>query len=297
MTRVLLTGYSGFLGSYIHQCLIDNGYEVITVGRSQASDIQCDLSKETFTVGAIDQVIHVAGKAHSIPKNEEEASLFIRVNVEGTENLLKSVKGSKISSFVFISSVAVYGLESGELIDESVALKGKTPYALSKIKAEQLVRTYAKEIGCKHLILRLPLITGRNSVGNLKSMENAIKRGYYFRIGAGLAKKSVISARDVARFMPKFFELDGTYNLTDSHHPTVAEIDECLARRHGKRIKSMPNFLLKLLAKIGDTLPFFPINTQKIEKLSFTLTFSNERLFKFLKEKPRDGLKVLNEFP
>ena len=290
MKKILLTGSSGFLGSYILDFLENKNYEVVKVGRSRKSDINIDLSLNELPKIEVDYLIHVAGKAHVIPKTVEEKEIFFKVNYIGTNNLLKGINPLKLQSIIFISSVAVYGKEVGELINEKSPLLGNTPYALSKIQAEQSIIDFGTTNNIKTVVLRLPLVTGKKPLGNLRAIIKAIKKGYYFRIGKGQAKKSIISASDIANVIPELFDLNGVYNLTDTTHPMISEIDSIIANKFNKKIKSIPIYLIKVIAKIGDIFYFFPFNSSKFEKLTKNLTFSNKKLFNDIKYRPSKGL-------
>ena len=290
MSNILLTGHSGFLGTYIKSFLRDKGHNIIKLGRSRNSDIICDLGKETFQSKNMDYVIHVAGKAHLTPKTEEEKEEFFNVNYIGTNNLLQGLDTEKLQSIIFISTVAVYGKEIGELIDEKSPLNGNTPYALSKIQAEQSIIDFGITNNIKTVVLRLPLVTGEKPLGNLRAIIKAIKKDYYFRIGKGEAKKSIIAASDVANLIPELFNLNGVYNLTDINHPMISEIDSIIAKKFNKRIKTIPKGLIRIIAKIGDIFSFFPFNSSKFDKLTKNLTFSNKKLFNEIKYRPSRGL-------
>lgn len=293
MKKVLLTGFSGFLGNTILDFLENNKYEVVKVGRNKKADILCDLSINSFPEVEADYVIHVAGKAHVIPKTIEEKEDFFKVNYIGTKNLLTGLNLDKLKTIIFISTVAVYGKEVGELIDENTPLKGVTPYALSKTKAEETLMNFGAKNNINVVVLRLPLITGKNPVGNLQSMIKAIQKGYYFRIGKGDAQRSIISAIDVAKVIPDVLNLNGIYNYTDCTHPTIAQIDTVIGKKYNKKIKKWPKPLLKWFASIGDIIPFFPFNSIKFNKLTNTLTFSNKKILKEIKFKPNNGLKSI----
>tara|TARA_E500000331_G_scaffold123539_1_gene121051 strand:+ start:17256 stop:18155 length:900 start_codon:yes stop_codon:yes gene_type:complete len=293
MKKILLTGASGFLGSYILDSLQNNNYKVIKVGRSEKSDIKIDLSLTKLSKITVDYVIHVAGKAHLVPKTQKDNEEFFKVNYNGTNNLLHGLDTTKLKSIIFISTVAVYGKEEGELIGENSPLLGKTPYALSKIQAEQSIIDFGNTHNIATVVLRLPLVTGVNPLGNLRSIIKAIKKGYYFRIGKGEARKSIISASDVAYLIPELFNLNGVYNLTDISHPTIYEIDSIIANKFKKKIKSIPVYLIKVIAKIGDIFYFFPFNSSKVEKLTKNLTFSNKKLFNEIKYRPSNGLSEI----
>lgn len=258
------------------------GILTIKVGRGVGNDVVCDLVKtvpELFDSLEVDMVVHNAGKAHVVPKNEAEGQVFFEVNVGGTKHLLQALSSlkKKPSCFVFVSTVAVYGLEVGENIDESFVLKGESPYAKSKIEAEKLVQDWCKVHNVNAVILRLPLVVGENAPGNLGAMERTIKKGYYFRLGSGKARRSMVNSADVAKLIPSLVDKKGIYNLTDGLHRSFAEMDQLLADKYGKRVKVIPVWMGKLLARVGDVIPGFPLNRYRLQKLEQSLTFNDEK--------------------
>jgi nucleoside-diphosphate-sugar epimerase len=108
-------------------------------------------------------------------------------------------------------------------------------------------------------------------------MEKAIRKGYYFRLGSGKAHRSMVNAIDVARLMPKLVNHSGIFNLTDGVHRSFAEMDELLAKKHGKRVKKIPVWMGRLLAKVGDFISGFPLNSYRLAKLEQSLTFDDTR--------------------
>lgn len=278
VANILLTGSSGFLGYYLRKELSVTG-DCITLGRGTDQNIHCDLSREIPLIPSVSYVVHNAGKAHVVPRNMAEAQDFFDVNVTGTQNLLAGLEPikSQLKAFVFISSVAVYGLEEGEDVSESAPLAGNSPYAKSKIEAENLVRNWGKTNVVPALILRLPLVVGaHNPKGNLATMIRGLDKGFYFRPGDGKAKKSMVLAEDVAKLVSRLEARSGTFNLTDGAHPSFAELDTAIAHSLGKKVKSIPQRFLKVLAGVGDILPFFPLNGDKYKKMTASLTFDDQ---------------------
>ncbi len=291
MSTILLTGSSGFLGKSIHNYLKIKNFNIISVGRSKDNTIVCDLAQEVpFIKESIDVLIHVAGKAHIIPKTHEEIKSFFDVNVIGTENLLKSIDKESLKTIIFISSVAVYGIETGEGIEESYPLLGNSAYAKSKIESEEKILLFGKNNGINVVILRLPLISGINPPGNLGDMLHAIKKGYYFRIGKGEARRSIVAANDIAKIIPELFDKQGIYNLTDGRHPMFKEIDTCLANLYNKKVKQIPSNFFRMIALIGDCVPKFPFNSIKYSKMTNSLTFSDQKAVNELKWSPTNSL-------
>jgi nucleoside-diphosphate-sugar epimerase len=209
--EILLTGSSGFLSNI----LIKNftNCNILKLSRTH-SDYNIDLSKFTPVFNRnFDLVIHTAGKAHSNPKTQEEINSFNNINFIGTQNLLNGLKNNLPKQFVFISSVSVYGLISGESISETTPLLANDPYGKSKIEAECFLKTWCEENNVTCTILRLPLIVGANPPGNLGAMIQGIKKGYYFNIAGGNAKKSMVLATDISKFILKAAEVGKDMSL------------------------------------------------------------------------------------
>lgn len=292
--KILFTGANGFLGKNVIP-VISNNNEIFTLDIVNANyNFNLATEKPSFTQNNFDVIFHAAGKAHSIPKSPTEEKLFYDINEEGTKNLCFALENNSIpKTFIFISTVAVYGIENGENIDENFPLDGKTPYALSKINAELFLKNWCEKNNVKLIILRPSLIAGKNPPGNLGDMIKGIKSGKYFNIGNGNAKKSIFFADDFAYIINNVLNLNaGIYNVCDSHHPSFYELAEKISVLLGKsKPLSIPVFLAKSLALIGDLLGSkAPINSLKLSKITQSLTFSNDKIKKELSWVPSDVL-------
>ena len=293
---LLFTGASGFLGSNIIQ-LLNGAYNIISIGLSPQDTYLVDIATDipTFT-DAFDVVFHAAGKAHSVPKTEAEKRLFFDVNLQGTKNLCTALERSGIpKAFIFISTVAVYGCDSGENITEEHPLNGTTPYALSKIKAEKYLQGWCAMHNVKLSILRPSLIAGPNPPGNLGAMIRGIRNGKYLSIAGGKARKSVLMVQDIANLLPMLIEKGGIYNVCDSYQPSFRELEIVICKQLNKKLPlSIPYWFAKSMAILGDCLgENTPINSLKLRKITNSLTFSNEKAMRELGWKP---MNVLGNF-
>jgi nucleoside-diphosphate-sugar epimerase len=277
--KVLLTGASGFLGKIIFNTL-SKEHQIIELSRS-SGDYCVSLEKDLIEFKeSFDLVIHSAGKAHSIPKTKVEKQEFFDVNVKGTENLLKGLEQAGLpKQFVFISTVSVYGLEFGKLVSENTPLLSKEPYGLSKIGAENTVKSWCEANSVICTILRLPLLVGKDAPGNLGAMLTGIRKGYYFNVGDGKAKKSMVLAEDVAKIIPIVASKGGVFNLTDGLDPDFKTLSEALCVSIGKRnVMILPLYIAKVIGFVGD---FFGsnalINSIKIKKITTDLTFDDNK--------------------
>src|SRR5574344_1179594 len=225
MKKLLFTGASGFLGYNILPILHKEYETVHTMGLGQEDDIKINLAKEVPPINThYDIVLHACGKAHVMPRTPEEEKAFYDVNYEGTRNLCAALERVGVpKALVFISTVAVYGCERGELISEDYPLNGDTPYAKSKIMAEEYLKSWSAEHGVVLGIIRPSLIAGPNPPGNLGAMINGIKKHRYLSIGGGKARKSVLMVQDIAHLVSLLAEKGGIYNVCDDEQPTFRE--------------------------------------------------------------------------
>ena len=292
--KLLFTGASGFLGNNIYS-LLEEKYVIETVGITSKDNYNVNLAWEIPNLtGTFDVVFHAAGKAHSIPKTEEEKQVFFDVNFQGTKNLCAALENSGIpKAFIFISTVAVYGCDSGENITEEHPLNGTTPYALSKIKAEKYLQGWCAMHNVKLSILRPSLIAGPNPPGNLGAMIRGIRNGKYLSIAGGKARKSVLMVQDIANFLPMLIEKGGIYNVCDSYQPSFRELEMVICKQLSRKGPiSIPYWLAKSMAVVGDCLgEKAPINSLKLRKITSSLTFSNEKATRELGWKPMSVLR------
>lgn len=294
MRKLLFTGASGFLGYNIRP-LLEKSYDVHTIGLTDDDDIKINMAKEVPPINThYDVVLHAAGKAHTVPKTETEKQVFYDVNYQGTVNLCKALENAGIpKALIFISTVAVYGCEFGELIDETHLLNGDSPYAKSKIMAEEYLTKWCLDHQVRLGILRPSLLAGKNAPGNLGAMVKGIKKGYYMNIAGGKVVKSILMAEDIARLVPLLEEKGGVFNVCDTRQPSFGEISMSVAKQLGKgKPLDIPYWLAWCLAKVGDLLGNkAPINSYKLEKMTKSLTFSNEKAKHELGWEPLDVLE------
>ena len=292
--KLLFTGASGFLGNHIYP-LLKEKYSISTIGLTSLDNYFVNLAIAVpFLTEKYDIVLHAAGKAHSTPKTEEEKQLFFDVNLQGTKNLCVALERTSIpKAFIFISTVAVYGCDYGENITEEHPLNGMTPYALSKIQAEQYLQEWCNKHHVTLGIIRPSLIAGPNPPGNLGAMINGIRHSKYFSIAGGKARKSVLMVQDISNLIPLLAEKGGIYNVCDTYQPTFRELESVICRQLGKSMPlSIPYWLAKSMAVVGDCFGSkAPVNSLKLNKITKSLTFSNEKAMRELGWKPMNVLE------
>ena len=166
--KVLITGASGFIGSFIVEEALQRGFETwAAIRRSSSREwlqddrihfIELNLSSKAQLVAQLqgqnfDYVIHAAGVTKCLNKAD-----FHRINTEGTKNLVDALLevGMPLKRFVFVSSLSIFGAikeqQPYEEIRESDTPQPNTEYGRSKLAAEQ----YLASLGTRlpYIILR-----------------------------------------------------------------------------------------------------------------------------------------------
>ena len=308
--KLLLTGGTGFLGSVIAKKL-KNDFDLTLLQRNKPREcnkgfsyIECDLSNSGIPEKKFDDwsvVVHAAGKAHVLYDHHASKDIFEEINVIGTKNLLRSLSNRLPDLFVFISSISVYGVNSGQNIDEQHPLGATDLYGMSKIKAEKEVLKWTKREGVDCVILRLPLIVGPNPTGNLGRMIKAIEGRRYVRIGKAEARKSMVWAGDIADLIPKLKGKNGIYNLTDQHHPSFYELENIFAKKLNRRIYSIPisiAYVISFIEKVMSTLGMhnvIPLDKKTLIKITETVTFDDSKSIHDFNWSPSNVLEKLRE--
>jgi nucleoside-diphosphate-sugar epimerase len=156
--KILVTGHDGYIGTVLVQRLADAGHDV--VGLDTFYYRGCGFGPESASVAAFtedvrdalpvevsgfDAVVHLAALSND-PLGDLDADLTYGINLRGTIALARAVKDLGVRRFVFASSCSMYGQGSGEApIDEEAPLRPLTPYAESKVRAEEELEALADD--------------------------------------------------------------------------------------------------------------------------------------------------------
>ncbi len=171
---LLVTGGKGFIGSELCNLLRKKGY----IFRYSSRDRE-DLSKDHFYVSDISSgtdweegligikaVIHLAAKAHEKNSKKDDVESYRVVNTEGSLNLARQAAEAGVKRFIYISSIGVNGSTNSDDFSSSSNPNPTEQYAISKYEAELGLKRICKDSGMELVIVRPPLVFGRNAPGN-----------------------------------------------------------------------------------------------------------------------------------
>jgi UDP-glucose 4-epimerase len=172
--RVLVTGADGFIGSHLVEALVAAGaqtralclynsqgtwgwLETLTLEQKRALDVRLgDIRDARFVeelVSGIDIVFHLAALI-SIPYSYHAPQSFIDTNVSGTLNVLEACRRHRVKRLVHTSTSEVYGTPRTVPIREDHLLHAQSPYAASKVAADQLTLSYQASFDVPAVVLR-----------------------------------------------------------------------------------------------------------------------------------------------
>ncbi len=291
--KFLISGATGFLGKFILDELASESYD--TIGRSNSNTIYFDFAQTNtpLTISVkYDYLIIASGHAHVFVNNNTECLKHHNVNFIGTRLLVNSLDVEFLKGVVYISSVAVYGENMRIPFKEEDELIGDSPYAKSKIAAEEYLMRWSEQKNVPVLILRIPLIAGKYPPGNLGAMIEAIHKKRYFSVNGGQARRSMVLAQDLAKFLLRNCGKHGIYNLSDGYHPSYRELERLISHQlNVSPPKEIPVFLVKLIAKLGDIFPLLPINSLRLKKLMNDLILDDSKARRETDWQPRAVIK------
>ena len=273
--KILLTGASGMLGSYLLPILKEDGSEVKTLQRQDA-DIICDLTAETpdFGEDMFDLVVHAAGSA--------DEDLALDLNLEGTRRLLDALSRNPSKNFVYVSSWEVYSPDSGEDVKEDHLLWAATKVGRSKARAEEMVKKWCADHDVLLTIIRPARMFGKGIKGEMKVMFNDVVNGRYIHVRDNNARLSIVCASDVAEAIRRLHSIGGIYNVTDGKDTTWIGLADAMSANSGamKRQTCLPAKWADAAWKFASWLP--PVKASLSPEIrlrrSKTLTLSSEAL-------------------
>jgi UDP-glucose 4-epimerase len=301
MTKYLVTGSTGFIGSRLLGLLNTIECDVRLLARSEVNNyetVACNLGQDRIpkrTLESIDTVFHLAGFAHDMQDASKVEELYRAINVDATVELAKLAVESGVKRFVFISSVKAGGdLASGKCINESDQNEPEGVYGKSKREAELKLLKIGNESGMHVSIIRPSLVYGPNVKGNLQLMLSGVKKGWFPPLPETNNKRSMIHVDDLVLAILLVADDDRAsgeiFIATDGTPHSSREIYNAMCSALDKSIPkwSVPKFLFDMAPLASPRIKY------KLNKLLGDECYSSAKL-EALGFKAQKTLKDMNE--
>jgi nucleoside-diphosphate-sugar epimerase len=285
---IAITGGSGFVGRNLIARHIARGDEVRFLTRHSpkqaiagAIPVIGDIKSLTPNVGfellrGTDVLYHCAAELR-------DTRLMYDTNVLGTQNLLSMAIG-KVKRWVQLSSTGVYGNKPSQNVNESTTINPNNAYEASKAAADELVYAAMAERQLQGLVLRPSNVYGLDMPNqSLFQLIDMIRRGWFFFIGEQGATVNYISVHNVVDALV----LCGTAALP-SNGRTYIVSDSCsletlvgiIATALGvpAPTRRLPESLVRMVARLGDFLPPFPLRSTRVDALTYRHVYLTDRI-------------------
>ncbi len=304
--KVLVTGGTGFLGAYILQALLENGYAVRAIRRTaklplfipqhildQVEWVEGDLLDVVSLADALQDIDIVVHAAAMVSFHASDRKSLYKINIDGTANMVNLSIEAGVEKFVYISSVAALGRTShGEMVDEKKKWQSSTTnthYAISKHHAEREVWRGMGE-GLDVIILNPSTIIG---YGNWNDSSCKIFKSVYdefpwYTEGVN----GFVAVEDIATIVVRLLQHDEAVNerfIVNADNWTFKELFTQIATGFNKKPpyrKATPfmGMLAVYLEKIKSVFTGKkPLLTAQTAKVAHSKTyFSNQKLLKLL---------------
>lgn len=223
MTKVLVTGGAGFVGSHIVEELLERGFFVVVLDDLSTGKLEnlpaeskslhivvgsiLDYDKVSDAIKGCEAVIHLAAIA-SVQASVEDPVLTHQVNFGGTLQLLECAEKAGVKRFLFASSAAVYGDAAEGAVSESAHLSPLTPYAIDKLAGEYYLQYYQRTFGLEYTAFRFFNVYGPRQdpaspySGVISIYASNCIAGKTLKVfGDGLQTRDFVYVKDVARIL------------------------------------------------------------------------------------------------
>lgn len=245
MKRILITGEGSYIGTSFKNWVSKwpAKYKVETI------DVKGDKWR-SLSFSGYDVIYHLAAIVHV---KENETDKYFKVNRDLAVEIAKKAKAEGVKQFVFLSTMGVYGIETG-FIDENTKPNPKTPYAESKLEAEELLKGLADD-SFKVATLRPPIVYGKDCRGNYPRLAGmALKLPVFPKIKN---ERSMIFIDNLSEFVRLIIdkELSGLFFPQNKEYVNTTELVQSIAKVHGKELKGIGLFnpFLSLGIKMSET--------------------------------------------
>jgi len=308
MSKILITGATGFVGQAVCKKLREGGHMLTGTTRTpdqgagpervplyHIPEIGPDTDWSQAVSGA-DIVIHLAARVHVMKdRSPDPLADYRNVNTAGTRKLAQQAAAAGVQRLVFISTIKVAGENSpASGFNEDDPPMPEDPYGVSKWEAEQALADISRSTSLEVVILRPPLVYGPGVKGNFLSLFEAINKNRVLPLGAIQNHRSFLSVFNLADAIATAAEHPNaagqTFFVADEHAISTPD----LVRKIAAALDTKPrliNFPLGLLKIAG----FLTGKSAAVQRVAGSLTVNTRRIQTQLNWHPpvlmEDGLK------
>lgn len=274
MSRCLVTGAAGFIGSHLCEALLEEGHEVVGLDafipyyprkikeanlkvarrHNRFRFLELDLRRDDLApaLAGCKAVIHEAAMP-GLMRSWSDIALYASCNIVGTQRLLEAAHAAGIAHFIHISTSSVYGREATG--PENALLRPCSPYGITKLAAEHLCETYADSFGIPLTILRYFSVYGprqRPDMAYYILINSLLKNRTFTLYGIGDQTRSNTYVADgvqatLLALRHRDRAVGEIFNVGGGEIVSLNQVIEMLEEMTGRKLK-----IKRLPARLGD---------------------------------------------
>ncbi|MBR1444477.1 MAG: NAD-dependent epimerase/dehydratase family protein [Firmicutes bacterium] len=236
--KMIITGKKGYIASNLYNYLTKKGHSVSRVSLRDTDISLLDMS-------GCDVVIHCAALVHKKEKNYTIDD-YMNINCRLTKELAEKAKASGVGQFIFLSTMSVYGMQSG-IIDENTEEMPVTFYGKSKLAAEKELEKLSSD-KFKIAVIRPPMVYGADCPGNYARLSEFAKKTFVFPYVEN--KRSMIYIENLCEFISLCAEHNSEGIFLVQNREYVSTMDMV------RNIKKKGIYYSKFMGKIVSAMKF-----------------------------------------
>lgn len=284
--RICITGVTGFIGTHLKEYINQH---------SDQFEILPWTEEDPLNISECDIIIHCAARVHQMKDDAKDPlAEFRKVNVDLAVNTAELALKMKIKTFVFLSTVKVFGENPGSY-DLNSPVNPQDPYALSKVEAEEKLSGMfgnQTESQCHCIILRLPMVYGPGNKGNMLQLLKMASKKISLPFNTATSKRSMIFVKNICDAVLTILTGPSKnkqhvlkYIISDDNDLSSGELYQNIYEsfgNHGTGLFYIPESILRLGAVFGTLiekcLPIsLPINNNVIHRIFSEYCFSPQQ--------------------
>jgi UDP-glucose 4-epimerase len=290
--NILITGASGFIGSYLALFFSSQGHTVMATARHTGKlpvlpagtggthaklDVLDQASFGELPLLSIDAVIHTATSNDILSKRPGEA---IELSALGTRNVLEYCVNRKIPKMIFFSTFQVYGTDLEGDVDESTPAKCQNDYGLNHIFGEEYVGMYAREKGLAGIVVRPSNVYGPFSTDFIDRWtlvpgcfcQEIFNTGTIVLKSSGRQQRNFLHLENIGRSLDCILKTDtngfGLFNIASADYHSMLEVAEMVRAIYEERYSKTGE--IKIEGHRPEKGNSFTVNRQKLIDIGFT---------------------------
>lgn len=256
MSRVLVTGATGFIGGALCERLAQSGYVVRAALRTQRAVPGCvaetvvtgDIGAATdweAAVRGVDLVVHAAARVHTPRGVAADENLYLETNARGTGRLAEAAAAGGVRRFVYLSSIKVNGDGSAQRTYRGDDRPDpRDAYGRSKLEGETLLGRAAAVTGMEAVIIRPPLVYGAGVRANFLRLMRWVDRRWPLPFASIHNQRSLVSVWNlsdlVATVLASRRTAGGVWLVSDGEDLATPELIRRLGHALERRVRLLP---------------------------------------------------------